>query len=37
VGCPPTPAGDLALSRGIHGRESASAFSGHTPPGIRTS
>lgn len=33
VGCPPTFAGDLALTRGIHRRESASALSGHTPPG----
>jgi hypothetical protein len=35
VGCPPTFTGDLTLTRGIHRRESASAFPGHTPPGIR--
>ena len=35
VGCSPTFAGDLTLTRGIHRRESASAFPGHTPPGIR--
>jgi hypothetical protein len=29
----PTLTCDLALSRRIHGREPASAFSGHTPPG----
>jgi hypothetical protein len=33
VGGSATLAGDLALACGIHGREAASALSGHLPPG----